>query len=489
MNNASCSAESAAVVRPVIRRLSADLHSPVSLFLRLAGKGPAFLLESSQGDLESARWSFIGFDPRAVITCRPEGTVIQRDDGTIETVPSGDPLPILAEFSEKYAVAEVPGLPPFRGGAVGYLSYEAATLWERLPRAGGRFDTLPLAQFMVPGTVAAIDRLTGTITLVSLRPAAGWSRPLVRETELLLSDGTSGAEALDATDGRVRGVIPWTDSLDRAGFEERVGRILGDIREGEIIQAVLSLRRSAPVEVDPFTVYRYLRLLNPSPYLFFLRFPEVTLAGSSPEMMVRLEGDAVTTKPIAGTRPRGQTPAEDRLLIAELLASDKEKAEHAMLVDLARNDIGRVCRPGSVRVEKVMEVESFSHVHHLVSRVTGRLREGRGVDDLVRATFPAGTVSGAPKLRAMEIIAREEPVPRGPYAGLVGYRGPGGSFDSGIIIRSAVFAGGEVRLQAGAGIVADSDPGAEYREVMSKLAILVEAVERAQGGKNHAPAH
>jgi anthranilate synthase component 1 len=276
--------------------------------------------------------------------------------------------------------------------------------------------------------------------------------------------------------------------MTREEFEGSVGRVLEEIRSGEILQAVLSIRRTAPFVGDPFAVYRHLRLLNPSPYLFFLRLPGCAIAGSSPEMMVRLRGEKMTVKPIAGTRPRGADAAEDDLLVAELLASEKDRAEHAMLVDLGRNDLGRVAAPGSVRVEKIMEVESFSRVHHLVSRVTGTLREGTGVADLIRSVFPAGTVSGAPKLRAMEIIAREEPLPRGPYAGLAGYLGFDGSFDSAIVIRTAVITGGTVRVQAGAGIVADSEPAAEYLEIASKAGAVLEAVRRSNGGDADAAA-
>lgn len=467
---------------PVYRTLTADLDTPISLYKKMGFTGPSFLLESVEGGRNVSRFSFIGGDPFAVFQA---GEGVSRLTGYQGGVIAGNPLAALKTVLARFSVPRTPGAERFAGGAVGCLSYDLVRYLERLPECTTDDLGLPDLQFMFPGLLLVYDHLFHRLTLAALAPvgenpgedydrlaarleecASRLARPLVPEGEL----PATRAVRLSA-------------SLSRAEYVARVERAKEYIRAGDILQVVPSVRFSAPLSGDTFAVYRRLRSLNPSPYLYYLDFDDLKVIGSSPEMLVRVIDGTVTTRPIAGTRPRGRDAAEDRRLAAELLADEKERAEHLMLLDLGRNDIGRVAETGTVVVDQFMAVESYSHVMHLVSSVSGRLAPGRDAFDALAAVFPAGTVSGAPKVKAMAIIEELERSRRGIYAGAVGYFGFNGNMDTAIAIRTIVVKDGVAHVQAGGGIVADSDPQAEYREVEAKaralLNTLVEGVEPA----------
>ncbi|MEK7784298.1 MAG: anthranilate synthase component I [Chloroflexota bacterium] len=472
----------------VSRELPSDLETPVSVYLKLAaGGGPSFLLESVTGGEQVARYSFIGVEPKAALVLR--GRTIERHaDGQITNnqLPNdADPLESIRAELADYAVEHAPDLPRFLGGMVGYLGYETIQFFEptlNLPKAD-----LPDGIFLLADTVVAFDHARGRTLLMTTVP--------VEEQE-------DAESRLDALAEKIKAATPpnthtpnppltekretrTRSNITREAFEANVLRAKEHIAAGDIFQVVLSQRLSRHTAAKPFDIYRSLRRLNPSPYMFFFDFGDLAgeplhLIGASPEILTRLEGATATVRPIAGTRPRGRTPAEDAAHEADLLADPKERAEHVMLVDLGRNDIGRVCQHGSVKVSEMMTIERYSHVMHIVSHVTGQLENGRDAYDLIRATFPAGTVSGAPKVRAMEIIAELEGAARGPYAGLVGYVGFDGSMDTCLAIRILQMRGPTVSVQAGAGIVADSDPAREYEETMNKARALIKAVELAE---------
>jgi anthranilate synthase component 1 len=470
---------------PVARVVPSDCLTPVMLFRRLRGRGrEAFLLESVEGGESIARYTFVGAEPTARFTVRGGRAFLEC--GGDERELAGPPLEALDRLVRRPGFTPDPELPPLAAGAVGYLAYDAVRLLERIPDRHPRTTRMPEALFLLFDAVAAFDHPRHRLLLLTL---------------LELEDGGDPARAADAAIGRLdaleamlfRGEAPaparapapgvneeFVPETPRGRFLENVGAAREAIAEGEIYQVVLSQRWTAALSLDPFDVYRALRALNPSPYLFYLETREASVLGSSPEMLVRCRGREVETRPIAGTIRRGADADEDARLAAALAADPKERAEHVMLVDLARNDLGRVCEIGSVRVARYAEVERFSHVQHLVSEVRGRLAPGRTAADALASCFPAGTLTGAPKIRAMEIIDELEASRRGLYGGAVGYFDAAGSCDLAIAIRSAVAEGGVLRVQAGAGIVADSVPEREYAEAESKAAALFRAVELAR---------
>ena len=471
---------------PVCKEIVADLLTPVSAFLKIAEDADyAFLLESVEGGEHVGRYSFLGKDPFLILRAKERRTTLERrgslaesDRPFIETLRG-----IMADFRSPF----VPDLPRFTGGAVGYLGYGAASWFEPvLGNLGDGADGADQAGFMLFDTVLAFDhvqhriliianaRITGDDDIESLyQLACAKIQFLERELERSLSVAAR-PEALCPLEVR--------SNHTRERFEEQVRKGQAYIAAGDIYQVVLSQRFEAELAVDPFVVYRALRYVNPSPYMYFIRMGGLSVVGSSPEMLVRVEGARVETHPIAGTRPRGRTAEEDIRLGEELKRNEKERAEHVMLVDLGRNDVGRVCQYGSVRVPQFMGLERFSHVMHLTSIVEGKLAEDRDRLDALASCFPAGTVSGAPKVRAMQIIKELEPDGRGLYAGAVGYLDCAGNLDFCIAIRTVIITGGKAYVQAGAGIVMDSNPTAEYEETRDKARALVRALELAQQG-------
>jgi anthranilate synthase component 1 len=472
-------------VVPVAREVYADLATPISAFMSLAEDAEhAFLLESVIGGERLGRYSFLGVGAGEVVTAR--GGVVEVAAGPRHvTRPSADPLPVVKERLAAGRVARVPGLPRFVGGAVGYIGYEVASGFEKVPRHPVDELHVPDAVFMLSSTLVAFDHARRVMQVISPArpngdPGAAYDRA-VASIDATLARLAAGPTAPHLGAVGVTAEVPLRQHTSKAEYVAMVKRAKEHIAAGDIFQVVPSQRFSAPYDGDGLDLYRVLRAVNPSPYMFYVRTPDVTLVGSSPEPLVRVEGDTVLTRPLAGTRPRGVDTAEDSRLRADLLADEKERAEHVMLVDLGRNDLGRVSLPGTVRVDELMEVENYSHVMHIVSNVTGTLREDCDAFDALRATFPAGTVSGAPKIRAMEIIRELEPAARGPYAGTVGYIGVDGAMDMCITIRTFVIANGTAYLQSGAGIVSDSDPEREYEECLHKIRALHHALELAAG--------
>ncbi len=477
-------------VIPLHRELIADCLTPVSAYLSaMAGARRSFLLESADGNETIARFSFLGRDPYRLLTASGMDLVETRGRRVIRR--RGDFLEALREVFALMRPVTVAGLPRFTGGAVGWVGYEASGLFEPAAAAprNGQGD-LPDASFAFYDSLLAFDHLRHTILVIASVMTEQDGRSLRRQydsamarLDRLASDlgrrvRRSGLGSPRASEGFRRETVGTDGSSDR--YESIVASAKKSIRAGEIFQAVLSRKFERRLTGDPFSVYRALRRINPSPYMYFVRDGETVLAGASPEMMVRVERGRVEMHPIAGTRPRGADEAEDAALEAELLADEKERAEHVMLVDLGRNDLGRVCEAGSVEVPTFMRVERFSHVMHLVSHVRGSLRAGKDAFDALRACFPAGTVSGAPKVRAMQIIRDLERESRGPYAGAVCYVDHSGDLDSCILIRTMVAKGKRATVRAGAGIVADSDPRREYQEVLSKARAVLTAIEGAR---------
>ena len=476
-------AEDSPVV-PIRMAVLADRETPVSAYGKLVGDSPGFLLESLEGGERWAQWSFLGWDPLFTLTSRDGMSHI--DDPRVR-VPGGDPLTVLEALLDRYATDPLDDLPPLHSGAVGYLSYDAVRYIERLPDRPPDDRGLPEMMWQFVGSLAALDHPGQTLHLVRniFTDLEGDLDAAYQDAVTRLQDdarrlGTALCyQPSGSLDRSVPPGLPVASTLDRDNFEQAVLKVKDYIREGDAYQVVLSRRMGTPFEGDPFGLYRALRLINPSPFLFYLHHPEVTVAGSSPELMTRVRDGTVFSRPIAGTRRRGTSLEEDQELEEELLADPKERAEHVMLIDLARNDLGRVCDFGTVTVDDLMVVERYSHVMHMVSGVSGRLREGLGPVDVVRAVFPHGTVSGAPKVRAMEIIDEIEPVARGPYAGAAGYVDFSGNVDTAICLRTVVIASGTAWVQAGAGLVADSNPAAEFQETEDKAAAALAAVAGA----------
>ena len=476
-------------VVPLYAELIGDLETPISAALRFADEENVFLLESAEAAERFGRYSFLGFDPKRTLSYRDGIYTIVDADGVRE-VAAKDPFSGLAELVGKKSVAPLPNLPAFVGGAVGYFSYDAVRYLERLPDAPPDDLHLPEAYFAITNTLIVFDHLRHKVLVISLVDAAN-----LRDVE---GEGFAAAYRRAADDVRrvserlaapeTRRAFPPGDggleissNFTRSGYEEAVERAKEYIRAGDAFQIVPSQRFFAEIgDLNPFLLYRGLRTVNPSPYMTYLKLGDLSLVGASPEPLVRVERRRVMTRPIAGTRRRGATPEEDALLAEELLADAKERAEHVMLVDLGRNDIGRVAEIGTVQLENFMEVERYSHVMHIVSTVEGDLRAEYTALDALAAAFPAGTVSGAPKVRAMEIIDELEPTRRGPYAGATGYYGVDGRLDTCITLRTALLKGGRVYFQAGGGVVADSVPSLEYEETRNKAGAIVRALDVAR---------
>jgi anthranilate synthase component 1 len=460
-------------VVPVYREIVADLETPVSAFLKINRGGYSFLLESVEGGERLARYSFIGTEPYRVIETGGEDNL--------------DPLPLIAEEMKNYKVLPVGELPKFCGGAVGYLSYDTVTRFEDLPSPENDPLGVPESLFMFVDTVLIFDHVMHKIRVMSHVHLDGDIDKSYGEAVAKIDGLVARLDRPVRSKKQINGLVPAdgksgpSSNFTRKDYEDVVEKIKRYVTEGEVIQVVPSQRLSQPTSAAPFDIYRALRTINPSPYMFYFDFRDFYIIGASPEILVRVEGDTVTTRPLAGTRPRGKTPAEDTALEQELRADEKERAEHIMLVDLGRNDIGRVSEPGTVEVSELMEVERYSHVMHLVTNVQGKLRKDMTAFDALRVCFPAGTVSGAPKIRAMEIIAEVEPEKRGPYAGAAGYFSFSGDMDMAISIRTMVVKDGIAYTQAGGGIVYDSVPEREYEETMNKAGALLNAISQAEG--------
>ena len=471
---------------PVVREIPIDLDTPVSLFAKVAKGDYCFLLESLEGGERWGRYSFIGLDPAKVVKVQGNNVVIEGADGVWEKTDVLDPIEYISSLFKGIKVASVPGLPRFSAGGVGYLGYDLVRFIEHLP--GNLRDTTGFndAVIMFPQVILCLDNLKQTLKIIINVETSGkedasqaYDKALERIDEIV-AHVKKGIDypRLDA-DRLEADLAPEVESSQ---FKAAVERAKEYIRAGDIIQVVLSQRFSGSSEIPPFELYRAVRRINPSPYLYYLKLGDEVLIGSSPEILVRLTDDLIELRPIAGTRPRGKTPEEDLALEKELLADPKEKAEHVMLVDLGRNDVGKVSEMGSVKVTDFMIIERYSHVMHIVSNVIGRLKKGLDMFDVFRACFPAGTVSGAPKIRAMEIIEELEHARRGPYAGAVGYFDYAGNMDLAIAIRTLCQKGDRLYLQAGAGIVADSDPEREWQETINKGKALMKAIEYVKKG-------
>lgn len=475
---------SASPLVPVWTELLADVSTPVGVFPALAGDGPGILLESVERSERWGRYSFVAGDPAAVVVADADGVRVQdvaRDLG-FDAPRSGDVRRDLVALAEGLRAPRPEGLPSLTGGLMGVLSYEAGALLDGHPYPTGDVPAPPIGLLVVDRAVV-FDHWRQRLLLIAHVPAGGYDAGVAALEELAERLTSSRPPAPEPPGG---GDVPdgaGEPNMPDERFREIVRSMKDHVFAGDIYQGVPSRRVSFPSTRGGFPVYRRLRVTNPAPYMFFVRMLGTELAGSSPEPLVRVEGRTVTSRPIAGTRPRGETELRDRLYEHELLADPKERAEHAMLVDLARNDLGRVCTPGTVRPTELMVVERFSKVMHIVSTVEGELAEGRHPLDALAVTFPAGTVTGAPKRRAMELIAEHEPTARGPYAGAVGYCTFAGDLDFCITIRTAVVADGRAHVQTGAGIVADSDPDVELAETKAKAAALLPAVLDAEGAE------
>ncbi len=472
---------------PVYREIGADLETPVSVYLKLRGGGESFLLESVEGGEQLARYSFIGIHPTRTLAIHGQQLTLRHGDQIERVSLDGrNPFDALRDFLAPYHAVAVSGLPRFFGGVVGYLSYDIVRHIERLPATARREVDLPDAMLLLADTVVAFDHVKHRALVIASAHVNGDARAayddaLARIERVVARLGQPMPVALPAP---VRNGHQLESNVLPEQYAGMVERAKEYIAAGDIFQVVLSQRFVRETHAEPLAIYRALRRLNPSPYMFFLDFGDTQFVGASPEVLVRLENGVAQLNPIAGTRPRGADADSDARLEQELRSDPKERAEHVMLVDLGRNDLGRVCEYGTVRVSELMSVERYSHVMHLVSHVAGHLRPGLDGFDLLRATFPAGTVSGAPKVRAMEIIEELEGTRRGPYAGAVGYVGfhnsGGGNMDFCITIRTIVQQGQRVFVQAGAGIVADSDPQREHQECVNKARALAEAIRLAE---------
>ena len=475
---------------PLMREVLADLDTPLSTYLKLADGPYSYLFESVQGGEKWGRYSIIGLPCRTIVKVTTDTIEVVTDGKVVESLQSDDPLAWIENFQSQYQVAEVEGLPRFTGGLVGYFGYDTVRYIEpKLAFSSQKKpnpDNLntPDILLMVSNEVVVFDNLAGKLYLI------------VHADPAQADAFNKGQQRLDALEAQLRQATPrpeprasnevnevdFISGFTEDGFKRAVEKAKEYIVEGDVMQVVLSQRLSIPFSAPPLDLYRALRSLNPSPYMFYLNLHDFHIAGSSPEILTRLEDDIVTVRPIAGTRRRGHDEAEDRAMEAELLADPKELAEHLMLIDLGRNDVGRIAQTGSVELTEKMRVERYSHVMHIVSNVEGKLKPGMSAMDVLRATFPAGTVSGAPKIRAMEIIDELEPVKRGVYAGAVGYLGWNGNMDTAIAIRTAVIKSGQLHIQAGAGVVYDSQPNLEWKETMNKGRAVFRAVAMAEAG-------
>ncbi len=485
-------------VIPVYADFMADFETPVSAYAKLRAAGPSYLLESVEGGERLSRYSFIGCRPRKILACGPETTEIREPGKSPQVIPTpSDPLTLIEKELAGYRPVALPGLPRFTGGAVGFVGYEYVTRIEPTVPAAPRDELgVPLLYFLISDSLVVFDRAKQTIRLCVNAHLSGKSGKV--DPGQAYDAAVAELEVLHGLLRQPRGLAPAPlveppppeippGNFKRAEFEQVVRDCQEFIRAGDIIQTVPSQRFSRPFARPALDLYRALRTVNPSPYMFLLETGDYSIVGASPEVHVRLTDRLVEIRPIAGTRRRGATPAEDVALEKELLADEKERAEHLMLVDLARNDIGRVCEFGSIRVPEYMVVERYSHVMHIVSQVEGTIAPDRTAFDLMRATFPAGTVTGAPKVRAMQIIAQKEPVQRGFYAGALGYFGYDGNSDTCIMLRTSLIKDGIIHVQAGAGIVADSVPESEYLETIGKASALFKAMALAERFSDESP--
>jgi len=476
---------------PVYKEILADTETPVSAYMKIGGSAYSFLLESVEGGEKWAQYCFLGCNPSIIVSLRgttvtisKNGQVEKRQIGTNE-----NPLTGIKEVLARYEPVEVDGLPRFSGGAVGFISYDMVRSFEELPQKTEDDLDVPDALFIITDTLLIFDNVSQTIKIVS---------------NAYVEDGgleeayEKAAKAIEVIEGKLRATLPpgargggtgesveagyIESNFEKEKFKDAVCKIKNYILEGDAIQVVLAQRLKFKISKDPFTIYRALRTINPSPYMYYLKFGELSVVGSSPEILVRLEGDNVEVRPIAGTRKRGQNEEEDQVLEEDLLSDEKELAEHIMLVDLGRNDVGRVAKTSTVEVNEKFTIERYSHVMHIVSNVRCKLRDGLDCYDVLKATFPAGTLSGAPKIRAMEIIEELEPTRRGLYGGAVGYISFTGNMDTAIAIRTLLVKNGTAYLGVGAGVVADSIPENEFEETMSKGRALLKAIELAEKG-------
>jgi anthranilate synthase component 1 len=473
---------------PVYREILADMETPVSAFLKIDDKRHSFLLESVEGGEKWARYSFLGSRPSIVVRSFGRRAEVIRSGKTEKASFDRDPLEVIKEVLSAYKPVPDPALPRFFGGAVGFMGYDVVRFFEELPGPEKAGLDIPDIFFMITDTLVIFDNVTHRVKVVSNAHVQG------RSAEAAYKEATKKIDALvrklkgagrrkpEAGKRRKAKEHSLTSNFTQSRYEQAVLKAKEYIKAGDIFQVVPSQRFQTGISIEPYEIYRSLRLINPSPYMYFLRCGDATVVGASPEVMVRLEDGRIDLRPIAGTRRRGANEEEDRALADELLADPKERAEHIMLVDLGRNDVGRVSEPGSVQVSELMVIERYSHVMHIVSNVRGKLSRGRDSYDVIRACFPAGTVSGAPKIRAMQIIDELEPTRRGPYAGAVGYFGFSGNMDTCITIRTLVIKDDTAYIQAGGGVVADSDPAAEYQETVNKAKAMMRAVEMAEKG-------
>ena len=470
---------------PVWDEVLADFDTPVSAFRKIQSGKYGFLLESVEGGEKWAQYSIIGSEPSVVF--RSKGRDIELiEDGNVRKIKS-DPIDELRTLLSRYRPVEEPGLPRFHGGAVGYFSYDIVRFVEKLPEIGddelGLWDSF----YMITDSVLVFDNINNKIKVITNayvpdpKEAEKKYENAVSKIEKLKANLLVSLENIEKQEDN-SSEVELRSNFEKEDFKKAVLRTKEYIKAGDIIQAVISQRWQTNLDVDPFDLYRALRVLNPSPYMFYLKLDDHMIVGSSPEVMVRVEGDRVESRPIAGTRPRGKNEEEDQKLEEELINDPKERAEHIMLVDLARNDLGRIAEIGTVKVDELMTIERYSHVMHIVSNVIAQLREDKDAFDVLKATFPAGTLSGAPKVRAMEIIEETEPSRRGAYGGAIGYFSYSGNMDSCITIRTFVIKDNKIYIQAGAGIVADSDPETEYYETVNKVKALVKAVELVKKG-------
>ncbi|MBU0650996.1 anthranilate synthase component I, partial [bacterium] len=481
--------ENAVTIIPIVTEITNDEVTPISVFKELEKVSSyAYMLESVENGENLGRYTFLGTSPLALISYRYEDRIfcVKEQDKVVIKEETKDPLSCFKKYMAKFKPYILDNMPPFSGGAVGYVGYDIVRTVEDLPNVPADTLNAPDMYFMISDTVIVFDHLKHKILVCSNAPVDGNIDKAydlaVKKVNKLISKHIKEFSLARVKDGHIDkevGDMHRESNFVRKDFENAVEKCKEYIKAGDILQVVLSQRFSKEVKSDPFSIYRALRTINPSPYMFYLKFEDMCLVGSSPETMVKVIDGVVSTKPIAGTRKRGSNEAEDTALAKELLADEKERAEHLMLVDLGRNDIGRIADIGSVKVIEFMQIEKYSHVMHIVSEVEGKLAKDYDIYDAIKATFPAGTVSGAPKIRAMEIIDELEPTKRGPYAGLVGYASFTGQLDTCITIRTIICKDKIAYVQAGAGLVADSDPEKEYEETVNKAMGLMKAVEIA----------
>ena len=472
---------------PIFKDITADLGTPVSAFMKIDRGDYSFLLESVEGGEKIARYSFLGSGPSLVFKSKGRNIEISEEGHTKRFITSDDPLEEMKKILKRFKFVPTPGLPRFCGGLVGFIGYDMVRFFEELPSKNPDELKVPDSVFLLTDTILIFDHVKHKIKVVSNAhvggdPSKAYDKATKKIDNLIKLLNSPLAVKMKKTGRRADLQLEVRSNFTKAEFVSLVKKAKSYIRIGDIIQVVPSQRFSADITSSGIDLYRSLRMINPSPYMYYLKLKDLSLVGASPELMVRCENGLVELRPIAGTRPRGKDEEEERRLEKNLLSSIKERAEHIMLVDLGRNDIGRVCRYGTVKVSELMTVEKYSHVMHIVSECSGKLKANKDMFDVIRATFPAGTVSGAPKIRAMEIIEELENTRRGPYAGLVGYFSFSGNTDTCINIRTIVIKGNKAYVQAGGGVVADSDPEKEYQETVNKAKATMKAIEAAEKG-------